>query len=103
VGRYVIVVDEDIDPSNTDEVLWAISTRTDPAQSIEILKRCWSSSADPMLPPTESPEKVSFNSRAIIDACRPYEWMDKFPPVVQASSSLKEKLIAKIGRDRLGI
>ncbi len=103
VGRYVVVVDEDIDPTNTDEVLWAISTRTDPEQSIEILKRCWSNSSDPMLPPAESPQKGSFNTRAIIDACRPYEWFETFPPVVQSSSSLKDNIIAKFGRDRLGI
>src|SRR3990170_261824 len=31
MGRYYVIVDEDIDPSNIDEVIWAIATRSDPA------------------------------------------------------------------------
>ena len=32
LGRYVIVVDDDIDITNTEEVIWAISSRSDPAR-----------------------------------------------------------------------
>ena len=31
-GRWVVVVDEDIDPSNIHDVIWAMSTRCDPAE-----------------------------------------------------------------------
>jgi len=41
-GRYVIVVDEDIDPSDTQQVLWALCTRSDPEKDIEIIRRAWS-------------------------------------------------------------
>ena len=34
--KYVIVVDEDIDVSNLDELMWAMLTRSDPATSIDI-------------------------------------------------------------------
>jgi 4-hydroxy-3-polyprenylbenzoate decarboxylase len=78
LGRYTVVVDEDIDPSNTDELLWALSSRSDPASDIEIIRRCWSTPLDPLL----RKGAPSLNTRAIIDACRPYEWMDEFPPVV---------------------
>ena len=50
LGRYVIVVDEDIDITNTEEVIWAISSRSDPVDSIEILRRCWSGPLDPRIP-----------------------------------------------------
>jgi len=93
VGRYVVVVDEDIDPSNTYDTLWAIATRSDPERSVEILRRCWSSSADPALPV----EQKLFNSRCIIDACRPYEWKDKFYPVAETSLGFRAKLLKKWG------
>src|ERR1700730_18804076 len=48
-GRYSIVVDDDIDPTNTDDVIWALSTRSDPATDIDILRQTWTNSLDPML------------------------------------------------------
>jgi 4-hydroxy-3-polyprenylbenzoate decarboxylase len=78
MSRYVIVVDDDVDVTDMDDVLFAVFTRTDPERSIEILKRCWSGPLDPAIPV----ERHGFNSRAIIDACRPYEWRDRFPPAI---------------------
>ncbi len=42
LGRYTIVVDDDIDITDLSDVMWAVCTRTDPAQSIDILNRFWS-------------------------------------------------------------
>jgi UbiD family decarboxylase len=36
-GKYVIAVNEDIDPNNADALLWAMSYRANPALDIEIL------------------------------------------------------------------
>ncbi len=93
VGRYVVVVDEDIDPANTQDVLWAIATRSEPERSVEIVRRAWSSSADPALPVNQK----QFNSRCIIDACKPYEWKDKFYPVAETSPELRAELLNKWG------
>ena len=93
LGRYVVVVDEDIDPSNTFDVLWAIASRSEPTESIEIIRKCWSGPLDPRMPVGNK----GFNSRAIIDACRPYDWKDQFPPVVESSPELREKTLAKWG------
>jgi 3-polyprenyl-4-hydroxybenzoate decarboxylase len=57
-----------------------MSTRSDPAGDIEIMRRCWGSKLDPMLPEGAP----SYNSRAIIDACRPYERLATFPKVAQS-------------------
>jgi 4-hydroxy-3-polyprenylbenzoate decarboxylase len=38
VGKYVIALDEDIDPTNMDAVWWALSYRCNPALDMEILK-----------------------------------------------------------------
>ncbi len=94
LGRYVIVVDEDIDPYNTDDVLWAMATRSDPDQDIDILRRCWSSTLDPVIPIGQK----GFNSRAFIDACRPYEWKDQFPKVSDPSPELAKKIVDKWGK-----
>lgn len=98
LGRYVVVVDDDIDITNSEDVLWAISSRSDPSRSIEILRRCWSGPLDPAIPR----EEVGYSSRAIIDATRPYEWRDKFPHATAADPEKKaavrkkwEKLLAE--------
>ncbi len=38
VGKFVIAIDEDIDPENMDAVWWALSYRCNPALDVEILK-----------------------------------------------------------------
>ena len=89
-GRWVIVVDEDIDPSNLFDVTWAMSTRCDPPEDIQYIKRAWSTPLDPMLrkPPWQ-------NNRAVVDACRPYGWKGDFPTVAEASPDLKAKIRTK--------
>ena len=96
--RYVVVVDEDIDIWDSNELLWALCTRTDPAKDIDILRRCWSNPIDPIIPPSER----GFQSRGIIDACKPYEWINEFPKVSGASAELKEKVAKKFGASLAG-
>jgi hypothetical protein len=91
LGRYTIVVDDDIDPTNLNEVLWAVCTRSDPVQDIEILRRCWSGPLDPIIPR----EKKGFSSRMIIDACRPFEWRERFPPAAEISYARQQAVMAK--------
>ena len=91
MNRYAVVVDDDIDVADFNDVLWAMCTRVDPARSIEITERGWSGPLDPIIPKAEK----GLNSRAIIDACRPFEWMKDFPPVSGASKELKDKVKKK--------
>ena len=90
-GKYVIVVDDDIDVSNLEQVIWAMLTRSDPATSIDIVKNAWSTPLDPRIPPEEKAKKNFTNSRAIIDACRPFHWRDKFPKVNMPSAELAKE------------
>lgn len=91
MGKYTIVVDEDIDVTNLEEVLWAVCTRTDPATSIDFIRRAWASKAEPMLRPGEP----AFNSRAVIDACKPFEWIADFPRVAEADPAYLRELEKK--------
>ena len=92
LGRYVVVVDEDIDPTNIDDVLWAMCTRSNPENDIEIVRNSWSGPLDPILPPGG---KKMFDSRAVIDACRPYDWIGDFPPVAESSPEVRKRIAEK--------
>ena len=93
MSRYSIVVDEDIDPSNLQEVMWAVATRTDPAIDIDIIQRGMGSKNDPMF--VAYPYDAPFSSKAIVDACRPWDHIDEFPPVAEISRELEAKLREK--------
>jgi 4-hydroxy-3-polyprenylbenzoate decarboxylase len=80
-GRYVIVVDDDIDVSSLEEVVWGLLTRSDPATSIDIIRNAWSTPLDPRIEPERRAVGDLTNSRAVIDACRPWHWRDQFPKV----------------------
>ena len=91
MNRYVVVVDEDVDASSLDEVVWAMSTRSDPGQDIEVLRRGWASKLDPML----VPDAPSHNSRAVIDACIPWERRTTFAKVAQSDPEHLAEVAAK--------
>ena len=74
LGRLVVVVDDDIDPTDLFDVMWSICTRCDPAEDIDIIRKMWSGPLDPRIP-----RGTSCNSRAVIDACRPFEMLESFP------------------------
>ena len=50
-GKFIVVVDEDIDPSDLEEVIWAISTRCDPETMMHSLPGFLDSGLDPSIPP----------------------------------------------------
>ena len=89
-GRWVVAVDEDIDPSNIFDVIWALSTRCDPPEDVDFVRNAWSTPLDTML--REAPYQ---NNRGIIDACRPWGWKNEFPTVAEASPKLKSQVMAK--------
>ena len=91
LGRYVVVVDDDIDAYDLNDVLWAMCSRADPVQAVEIIRRCWSGPLDPAI----QKEKKGLSSRMIIDACRPFEWMKDFPPAAEIPLEYQQALMTK--------
>ena len=75
-GKFVVVVDSDVNPYDTDDVLWAVCTRADPASDIDFLRKAWSTPLDPRI---ERPTDDWTNSRALIRAVKPFDWKDKYP------------------------
>ncbi len=66
-------------------VLWALTTRSNPEMDIEIIRRSWSGPLDPIIPKGQK----GHSSRAIIDACPPYEWLKDFPRVAASSPEVR--------------
>jgi 3-polyprenyl-4-hydroxybenzoate decarboxylase len=73
--------------------MWALATRTDPALDIDIIQRGMGSKNDPMFVAYRYDAPLS--SKAVIDACRPWERLHEFPPVAEASKALQEAVKAK--------
>ncbi len=95
IGRFLIVVDDDIDPSNLEEVMWAMATRTDPEVSFEIQPHTRSNPVDPMISPDRRRRGELTVSRAVIIACRPWDWKEQFPAVVKASEEQRKQVYEK--------
>jgi UbiD family decarboxylase len=93
MSRYSVVVDEDIDPANLQEVMWAVATRTDPAVDIDIIERGMGSKNDPMF--VAYRYDAPYSSKAVIDACRPWDHLADFPAVAEASKELQQRIRAK--------
>ena len=97
LGRYVVVVDDDVDPTDLREVMWAVATRSDPATDIDIIRQAWGSMVDPQFVTYAGadPVQAPFNSRAIIDACIPFDHRHDFPPIAEADAASLEAVRRK--------
>ncbi|MDP2743760.1 MAG: UbiD family decarboxylase [Dehalococcoidia bacterium] len=93
-GRYVIVTDEDVDVTNISDILWALTTRSDPERSIDIIRDYRSASLDPII---RKPAASFSGSCAIINACKPYEWMNEFPRAIAFSPEVVKRVKEKYG------
>ena len=71
-NRFVVVVDDDIDPADMDQVVWAMCTRCDPRDGMEILRGCWSTVLDPMAYGTDDPRNARGRDRRLqaVEAAR---------------------------------
>ena len=101
LGKYIIVVDDDVDVFDRADVIWALGTRVHPPRDIHIEDYTLGASYDPI--PYDyiypggrgSPEKGYYNARVVIDATKLYEARDEYPEVVRVSPELREKVSKK--------
>jgi len=94
--KFIIIVDDDVDPSNLRHVLWAIGLRSEP-EEWETVKGMWGGSLDPRMPPQKKEAGDITHSAAIILACKPYHWIKDFPPAVEEDPELEQKVREKWG------
>jgi 4-hydroxy-3-polyprenylbenzoate decarboxylase len=86
MGRIVVTVDEDVDPSNLADVMWAVATRAEPSESVDIVRNAWSSALDPRITAEDRARGQTSHSKMIIDACKPFAWRNAFAPTSALSN-----------------
>jgi len=87
--KWIITVEEDVDPTNMDEVIWAMSTRCNPVEDIDILRNTWSTYLDPTQNP---PEERPYGSKALINACREHKYLNVFSLRSRITRSMYDRL-----------
>ncbi len=98
MDAYYIVVDEDIDPTDLRQVLWAMCTRVDPRTQVQIVTSC-TSNLDPRLSPESKSRGDLTMGRMLIDACRPYAWRDRFPRPNRFGEEIRRQVWEKWSRE----
>jgi 4-hydroxy-3-polyprenylbenzoate decarboxylase len=95
MGRVTVIVDDDIDITNTAEVLWALSTRWDPKTQTDVIEGCYSGYIDPLISPEKRARNDITTPRIIIYAVKPYHWKDRFPVVNTVAPAYATEVEAK--------
>src|SRR4029077_4366848 len=95
MGRLVVVVDDDVDCSNLADVMWAITTRCEPSEQIDIVRNAWSSALDPRIPDEAKAAGITSHSKAIIEAVRPFGWKEQYPPTSALTADEARAIEAK--------
>lgn len=90
--RYLVLVDDDIDPSNRTLVEWAINTRVDPSAQVHIQRERWGNAVNPagLTPERRAIEDYTMGTM-IIDACRPFRWREHWDKMFK-ESDIDERL-----------
>ncbi len=96
--KWIIAVDEDVDPTNMDQVIWAMSSRCNPIDDVDILRNTWSTWLDPTQNP---PEKRPYGSKALINACKEHRHL----PVFSKRTALRKEMYDKVAGEwkKLGL
>jgi 4-hydroxy-3-polyprenylbenzoate decarboxylase len=90
--KWIIAVDEDIDPSDMDQVIWAMASRCNPIDDIDILRNTWSTWLDPTQNP---PEKRPYGSKALINACKEHRHLPVFSKRTALRRSIYDKVVSR--------
>jgi 4-hydroxy-3-polyprenylbenzoate decarboxylase len=96
-SSVIMVVDEDINPANRSEVIWALGTRTNQDSFITI-PGCWGIQEDSMVSPEMRRLGNYEKSRTAILAVKPFHWRNDFPPSIRMSPELRRKTLDKWGK-----
>jgi UbiD family decarboxylase len=90
--KWIIAVDDDVDPTDLNQVIWALSTRCNPSDDIDFLRKTWSTTLDPSkVVVAERP----YGSKALIDACKPHRYLEEFPKRALLRRSVYESVVRR--------
>lgn len=91
-GKWIIAVDDDVDPTDTNQVIWAMATRCNPIEDIDILRNTWSTWLDPTQNP---PEERPYGSKALINACKEHRYLPVFSKRSRLTREMYEQVVAR--------
>ena len=92
--KWIIAVDEDIDPCDMDQVIWAMASRCNPVDDIDVLRNTWSTWLDPTQNP---PEKRPYGSKALINACKEHRHLPVFSKRTTLRKSVYDRVAERWG------
>jgi UbiD family decarboxylase len=90
--KWIIAVDDDVDPTDFNEVLWALSTRCNPSDDLDLLRNTWSTGLDPSQFP---PEARPYGSKVLINACKPHRHIKHFPQTTLIRRKIYDRVVAR--------
>src|SRR5262245_3539725 len=90
--KWIIAVDDDVDPTDFNQVMWALSTRCNPSDDLDILRNTWSTGLDPSQYP---PEKRPYGSKVLINACKPHQFIKQFPQATLLRRATYDRVAAR--------
>lgn len=90
--KWIVAVDDDVDPTDMNEVMWALSTRCHPAEDIDIIRKTWSTGLDPS---QFEMERRPYGSKALINACKPHRYLKQFPQPTLLRRAVYERVAAR--------
>jgi 4-hydroxy-3-polyprenylbenzoate decarboxylase len=94
--KWIVAVDEDVDPTDVNQVLWAMSTRCSPIDDVDLLRTTWSTGLDPSQNP---PAERLYGSKALINACKQHRYLGSFSRRTALSRATWERLAARWSAD----
>ena len=102
-GHHIwVIVDDDIDITSEREVLWAITSRMAPETGVQVVPGTAVWQLDPRIPPAGRSDPDAEEGRhsytahnLVLNACRPYEWIEDFPPVAVNGPELRARIQAR--------
>ncbi|MFQ5849482.1 MAG: UbiD family decarboxylase [Candidatus Binatia bacterium] len=94
-GKFLVVVDEDVDITNLQDVIWAMATRCNVREGVDMVKNVWTSPAEAAIHPSSRSPRGYTMDRVLIDACRPYQWLDEFPEINVFSKEYRQTIEKK--------
>ena len=90
--KWIVAVDHDVNPTDMNQVLWAMSTRCNPIDDIDIQRKTWSTGLDPSRVISKD---RPYGSKALIDACIPHQYYEDFPVRTKIRDTIYERVVSR--------
>ncbi len=91
-SKFIVVVDEDVDPTDITQVMWAIATRCSPEKDVDILRNTWSTWLDPTKNP---PEERPYGSKMLVNACKEHKYLKVFSKRNRIRKEVYDRMAAR--------